>query len=131
MKMTRIIITAIGCITAALALGQNPVTYSGTISEKVEIRFPDSNLKFIEIYNPPRKYKMVLMPAIIKFTFNGKERTFHGVKPAYKDENNSLVFLVRENEKSPIWMLLISPDGEKLWAEIDEPMKVMRGHYLK
>lgn len=128
--MTRIIIAAIGCITAVLAYGQNPITYSGTISEKVELRMDDSSLKMIEVYNPPRKYKMVLMPAIIKFTFNGIERTFHGVKPAYRDENKSLVFLVRENEMSSTWMLLISPAGDKLWAEIDESSKVMRGYYL-
>lgn len=83
--MTRIIIAALGCITAVLAYGQNPVIYTGTISEKVELKMEDSSLKMIEVYDPPKPYKIVLMPAIIKFTFNGREKTYHGVKPAYKD----------------------------------------------
>lgn len=129
--MTRIIIAAISCISNLAAFGQNPEIYSGTNSEKVGIRLLDSSLIMIEDYNPPRRYKMVLTPVVIKFTFNGKEKIYRCVKPAYWDENKSLVFLVKENESTSIWMLLVTPDGDKPWPEIDESMKVMRGYYLK
>ncbi len=128
MKFFIFLIMTLTCIKV---LSQIPTVYQGEISEKVEISISENNLKFIENYAPAKPYKMVLKPGIIIWSFNGKEITYHGVKPAYRDQNGTLVFPVKKSKDGPLWVFMITPDNDKMWLELDVMDKVMRGYYLR
>jgi hypothetical protein len=114
-----------------VCFGQNQKVYSGTVTEKVEISISNGSMKFTEDYDPPVTYKLILRPGIVIWSFKGNSTTFTAVKPAYRDQNGTLVFPVKDPKDNHLWVFMITRDGDQLWMEMVVEEQVMRGYYLR